>query len=258
MGVVVTAISVGKMSRLGVVALLALGSAGCGWLGERIPYHKPDTSMDFGEDEDPDEWYWWDVLEIFEPEIRTGLCIPGQSASLFFVRIADDLDNSTLTGDCGGGNPGADIDAIVLVRPDGTEFYADTVEEDSDVAGEVCETNSKDDLMAVVGQPDGCAKDLGCGCGDHGYPTNPDCDCAGGDEKWTGYYSLNGSAIIVSFEQGAEILCGDQVVVYEMYNPEVAGSEETYEVAYGDEMGNFICQTDYSTGTGIIDVSWEW
>ena len=198
------------------------------------------------------------VVETMAVDDLVGTCTEGQSAGLFFVRIADDLDNITLTGDCGAGNPGADIDAIVLVRPDGTEFFADTVEEDADIAGAVCETNDKDDINTVIGEPDGCAKDLGCGCGDHGYPTNPECDCAGGDNKWVGYYSLNGGAIIVSFEEGAELLCGDSVAVYEMYNPEVAGSEETYQVAYGDDAGNFIGQTDYSTGTGIIDVTWEW
>ncbi len=218
-------------------------------------------ACDFGEDEDATT-YEDDTTVIPENDTtvkpQEGLCDPGESASLFFVRIADDLDNATLDGDCGAGNPGADVDAIVLIRPDGTEYFAATVEEDADVAGRVCENNDKDDINTVLGQPDGCAKDLGCGCGDHGYPTNPDCDCAGGDSKWVGYYSLNGGAIIVSFEQGAELLCGDQVAVYEMYNPEVAGSEETYQVAYGDDTGNWIGQSDIATGTGVIDVAWEW
>ncbi len=200
------------------------------------------------------------AVDVDEGEdiVLPGECTEGQSAGLFYVRIADDLDNVTLTGDCGAGNPGADIDAIVLVRPDGTEFYAATVETDMDVAGAVCATNDKDDVNTVLGQPDGCAKDLGCGCGENGYPTNPDCDCAGGDNKWVGYYSLNGGDIIVSFDENAELLCGDSVAVYEMYNPDVAGSEEAYQVAYGDENGNFIGQTDFATGTGVIDVLWEW
>jgi hypothetical protein len=234
-----------------IFAILAVFALGTGVL-----------ACDFGEDEDTTTFEEEDTTVVPEDDtadpIEVGVCTEGQSADLFFVRIADDLDNATLADDCGAGNPGADIDAIVLVRPDGTEFFASTVEEDADVAGGVCDTNDKDDINTVLGQPDGCAKDLGCGCGDHGYPTNPECDCADGDKKWVGYYSLNGGAIIVSFEQSAELLCGDQVAVYEMYNPEVAGSEETYQVAYGDDLGNFIGQADYSTGTGVIDVSWEW
>lgn len=220
-------------------------------------------ACDFGEEDDATTYEDDAVVDndIGTPDEDvelTGVCTEGQSAALYFVRIADDLGNATLSGDCGAGNPGADIDAIVLIRPDGTEYFAATVEEDVDVAGGVCDQNDKADVNTVLGQPDGCAKDLGCGCGENGYPTNPDCDCAGGANKWVGYYSLNGGAIIVSFEQGAELLCGDSVAVYEMYNPDVAGSEETYQVAYGDDAGNFIGQTDYSTGTGIIDVSWEW
>jgi hypothetical protein len=226
-----------------IFALLPLFTASCGLDGGSDDVMEQDTPAG---------------VDLPDEEIGPVACTEGESLSLIKVRIADDLDNATLADDCGAGNPGADIDAIVLVHPDGTEAYAATVEEDSDVAGAVCETNDKDDINTVLGEPDGCAKDLGCGCGDHGYPTNPECDCAGGDSKWVGYYSLNGGAIIVTFEGDEELLCGDQIAVYEMYNPEVAGSEETYEIAYGDTAGNFMGQTDYSTGTGIIDVTWEW
>jgi hypothetical protein len=198
-----------------------------------------------------------DTPEILEKDsLLQGVCSEGQSAALFFVRIADSLDNTTLYGDCGGGNPGADIDAVVLVRPDGTEYYAATVETDD--IGYVCDHNDHDDINTVLGGPDGCAGELGSGCGDYGYITNPDCQCAGGTDNLVGYYSLNGGSVIVSFEQGTELLCGDQIAIFEMYNPEIAGSEETYTVSFGDAFGNFIGQTEFSTGTGVVDVNWEW
>jgi hypothetical protein len=219
-------------------------------------------ACDFGEEDDATTM----EEDTFVPENDTstpdedvalvGDCTDGQSAGLFYVRIADDADNATLTT-CGNGNPGVDIDGIVLVRPDGTEYYAATVEEDADVVGGVCEKNDKDDINTVLGQPDGCVKELGCGCGDFGYPNNPDCECSDSG-NYVGYYSLNGGAIIVSFDEGAEILCGDQIVVYEMWNPDVAGSEEAYQVAYGDENGNWIDQVDFATGVGTVDVIWEW
>lgn len=249
------------MSRTSIVVmgmLLSPGAAGCGWLNESVPYSEP-KGWDFGEDED---LYFVEDLEATEglrvDEVRRGPCISGESAELFYVRIADDPGNATLTGDCGAGNPGADIDVIVLVRPDGTEYYTATVEEDADPAGGVCDTNDKDDISTVLGQPDACAKDLGCGCGDDGYPENYDCDCAGGDFKWVGYYSLNGGAIIVSFEEGAELLCGDVVTVYEMYNSEMAGSEEAFSVSYGDENFNWIEEGGYAAGNADVDVTWDW
>jgi len=195
---------------------------------------------------------------LVEDVEKSGACVEGESGGIFYVRIADGPENNTLTGDCGGGNPGADIDAVVLIRPDGTEFYALSVEEDSDVLGQVCHANDKDDVNSVLGQPDACAKENGSGCGDNGYPENYNCECAGGSSEWAGYFSLNGGAIIVSFENDTELLCGDKVIVYEMYNPEFPGSEETYEVALGTEAGSFLNQTSFSAGTVTLDVTWEW
>ncbi len=231
---------------LSLFAVLALGIA--------------PLACDFGED-DGDAIEEYDIAEGDEytpPDedvVLEGECTEGQSAGLFYVRILDNEDNATLT-DCNT-NPGADVDGVVLVRPDGTEYYAATVEEDTDVVGGVCPQNDKSDINTVLGEPDGCVKELGCGCGDFGYPMNPDCECSP-DGNYVGYYSLNGGAIIVSFEEGAEILCGDQIVVYEMWNPDVAGSEEAYQVAYGDENGNWIDQVDFATGVGTVDVIWEW
>jgi hypothetical protein len=223
------------------------------------------AACDFGDDDNNDEdttapetdLVETDTTDVADEDV-SGPCEAGESANLFFVRIMDDPANATLSGDCGAGNPGADIDGIVLVRPDGTEYYAASVSADEDVPGGVCDQNDKDDMNTVLGAPDGCVKDLGCGCGEYGYEGNPDCDCEGGDSKWLGYYSLNGGAIIVDFDESAEILCGDSIVVYEMYNPDLAGSVETYSVAYGTGEGNWLDAVDIAIGVGSVDVTWEW
>lgn len=238
-----------RMIFAAVFALLPLLVASCGLDGD-----SDDVTIDVPEEETA----IGDVEESMDVEVLPGPCLIGDSDGLFRVRVADSLDNVTLTGDCGAGNPGADIDAIVLLRPNGDEFFAETVAEDTDVVGGVCDQNDKDDISTVTGQPDACAKDLGCGCGENGYPENPDCDCAGGDNKWVGYYSLNGGAIIVTFDGDVELLCGDVVTVYEMYNQDVAGSEEGFSVSYGDENGNWREESDYASGNADVDVTWDW
>lgn len=220
-------------------------------------------ACDFGEEDDATTYEDDAVVdnEIDDEVIeKSGPCVAGESDGLFFVRIADDLDNATLTGNCGDGNPGADIDGIVLKQPDGSEYFAATVEEDTDVAGGVCtaQKNDKDDINTVLGQPDGCAQEIGCGCGDYGFDENADCDCTGGDKKWLGYYSMNGGAIIVSFDEGAELLCGSTVFVYEMYNKDDPGTVESFSVSYGDENGNWRDQSDWASGVADVDVTWEW
>ncbi len=158
---------------LSLFAVLALGIA--------------PLACDFGED-DGDAIEEYDIAEGDEytpPDedvVLEGECTEGQSAGLFYVRILDNEDNATLT-DCNT-NPGADVDGVVLVRPDGTEYYAATVEEDTDVVGGVCPQNDKSDINTVLGEPDGCVKELGCGCGDFGYPMNPDCECSRWQLRW--------------------------------------------------------------------------
>lgn len=233
-----------------LLAILAVFALGTGVL-----------ACDFGEDEDTTEEV--DIVagddDFVEEDLVGQICTVGDSAGLVFVRIGDDPDNATLT-DCNT-NPGADIDAIVIQRPDGEEIFADGVTEDMDVAGDVCPENHKSDIMAVIGQPDACVKELGCGCGANGYSDNPDCDCAGGDEEYLGYYSLNGGAIVVDFAGGAELLCGDVLYIYEMHDPEVTGSEETYTVHYGNADKNWVDtapDVDWATGQAAVDVEWVW
>jgi len=235
-----------------IFAILAVFALGTGVL-----------ACDFGEDEDGDVTVVDEEItddEVTEGEDLVGqACTVGDGAGLVYIRIGDDPNNATLT-DCNT-NPGADIDAIVVIRPDGEEIYAANTFDDPDQMGGVCPENHKDDISAVLGMPDACAKDLGCGCGDHGYEENDKCECAGGDEPFWAYYSLNGSAFWVDLEGGAEILCGDIIRIYEMHNPEVQGSEEAYTVHYGDVAGNWVDtvpDVDWATGQADVDVSWVW
>ena len=242
-----------KLLSLCAAVVLVIGLQGCGLFdsgteeGEDLINGVDMTAADVPVETDV-------PVEADLPEVDlVGECTAGQSAGFVKVRIADKEDNPTLT-DCNT-NPGADIDAIVIVREDGTEEYAATVAEDMDQVGGVCPQNDKDDMNTVLGVPDACVKDLGCGCGEEGYDNNPDCDC---ENDYVGYYSLNGSAIILGFDAGVEIACQDLIRVYEMYNPEVAGSEEGYKIYYGDAEGNWSTASDISTGNGEIEVIWTW
>jgi hypothetical protein len=168
----------------------------------------------------------------------------GESAGYKYVMVADSLDNPTLDAECGAGNPGADIDSVCVYRDDAVVGCA------KDVtfvpwADATC-NNDKDDPTMVLGVPDGVA-------------------CEG---KFENYFSLNGGSIIVSFDAGVELLCGDEVRVTEM--PNCKNPEDTLEymtVSYGAgtdcmEEASTDCQwsieADWAYGDDFVDVSWEW
>jgi len=199
-----------------------------------------------------------------EPELEpedvplTGECTEGQSGGIVLVRIDDDPDNATLK-DCNT-NPGADIDSVCILGPDDVvKACAEEVEVD-DESGNVCDQNDKDDATEVTGDPDACVKDLGPGCTED-Y-ANPDCECTDSG-NYKGYYSLNGGAIEVTFEGGAEVLCMDQIWVVEMYNPDLAGSEENYSISYYNEdgskidLGDWDKLSDHTSGEATVEVIWD-
>jgi hypothetical protein len=180
------------------------------------------------------------------PQQDTGpvLCAAGESAGYKFVMVKDSLDNPTLDAECGAGNPGADIDSVCVYRDDAVVGCA------KDVtfipwADATCQ-NDKNDPTMVLGVPDGVA-------------------CEG---KFENYFSLNGGTIIVNFDGGVELLCGDEVRVTEM--PNCKNPEDTLEymtVSYGAgtdcmEEASTDCQwsieADWAYGDDFVDVSWEW
>ena len=221
---------------LALMIVLAFSVAACDFGGddtdeEITPF---ETTDDFEVDPDPDAT----VTEVEEGELPPQQCETGESAGYTKVRILDDPENATLV-DCNT-NPGADIDSICVFGPDGTEKGCAATVLVEEIAP-VCDENHKDDPNEVIGIPNGTAQ----------------------DGKFEGYYSLNGGAIVVTFDGGAEMLCGDIVHVVEMYNPDLAGSTENYSVFYGtdaDLWGDpaYIIQSDETTGEADIDVLWFW
>ena len=176
-------------------------------------------------------------------EPREGPCELGESAGYKWVRIDDYWENATLT-DCNT-NPGADIDAVCIYRGEAEIGCAIDVHVNGDP---VCWENAKDDELEVLDIPDAYTP----------------WDSPG--EPWTGYYSLNGRSIVLSFDADVEFLCGDEVGVFEVHNAEDPGAtEEMYQTSIGagsDCFGGTDCiwslESDWAVGEDYIDVSWEW
>ncbi len=153
-------------------------------------------------------------------------------------------DNST---DLSDGSPGADIDAIGLIKADGFESFAQSFseesnvpcgpEDDADAVNDACNPN------AALGEPDAIDVDTG-ECFDGGQP----------DESQ--FLSLNGGFVIVSFG-GDEIENGDAIHIYEVGNTECGRFEdEPFTVSVSDDdLGSFLELGVSSTGDNIIEVS---
>lgn len=175
-------------------------------------------------------------------EVLEGTCTPGQSADYMFVMIEDAADNPTLV-DCNT-NPGADIDSICIYREDESQGCA-TLVAYTPADPVPCDENHKDDPEQVLGAPDGIA----------------------GPDDFEGYFSLNGGWVIVGFEAGLELLCGDVLEVIEMHNAEDPGATvEQYRTSLGegtDCLGDGLdcrwsLQSDWAVGHDEIDVTWDW
>jgi len=178
--------------------------------------------------------------ELEEDDAPVKACEEGASDGYNTVMIKDFPENPTLI-DCNT-NPGADIDAVCLYGPDGTEKGCAATVELEDIEP-VCDENHKDDATKVLGPPDGIV--------------DPD------SGTYEGYYSLNGGAIVITFDGNSERLCGDSVLIVEMFNPELAGSEENYSGFYGKDADmwadpEYVDQTDETSGEAEIDVIWYW
>jgi hypothetical protein len=162
-----------------------------------------------------------------------------------YVRIIDDLANVVDVG-CQAGNPGADIDAIELMR--GGQDAASVVATAGDIVdvsdvpeanATACAANDKDDPSEVLGVADGVA----------------------GDGTFTGYFSLNGRTLDVQLwdatDAPVEMTVGDFLHVVEMHNntPE---SAENYTIMVG-YMGDtdVVWQdltTEGSTGETFVEI----
>ncbi len=221
-----------------LVFLLGLGLAvtvqGCGF-------------FDFGDTDDDNDQVEGEIDVPEQPEevaeeIKEGTCTPGQSAGYTFVMVEDAADNPTLV-DCNT-NPGADLDSICIYRADELVGCAAEVAY-TPVDPVPCEQNDKDDPEQVLGPPDGIA----------------------GNGEFSGYFSLNGGFVIVGFEAGLEMLCGDVIEVVEMHNAEDPDATvEQYRTSMGsgtDCLGAgtdclWALTSDWAVGHDEIDVTWDW
>jgi hypothetical protein len=221
------------------------------------------AGCDFGTDEEGDsEGYYEDFTEngedavvqedtgggqdnVLPPEdFREGQeCTAGQAAGYVKIRIEDDPGNPTLVN-CNS-NPGADIDAVCLYGPNDEELGCAGTVLVEEIAP-VCDKNDKADPQQVIGINDGIA----------------------GPDDYVGYYSLNGGAIVVTIrevlaegmgETDIELLCGDVVHVWEMYNAaDPQATVEKYKVSLGTADDQWKPGSDFATGEIDVPVSWVW
>lgn len=210
---------------------MAVSFIGCDFSDSEDDVYEDDTLVENDTFVEEDNFTNYDEL--------SGYCTAGQSAGYFYVLIEDDLNGTAsdpTNSNCTAGNPGADIDAICLWRDDSLVACGATVEY-LPWSDATC-NNDKDDPNTVLGEPDGVAA----------------------DGVFQGYFSLNGGSIIVGLDDSAEILCGDQIQIVEMYNPDSATATiEDYKMSLGaSSEGPWTIESDYVTGEALIDVSWEW
>lgn len=106
-----------------------------------------------------------------------------------FVRV-DDLSNAT-----GSADPGADLDAIILTKPDGQRYYAETVEHYVATPSSV----SANDPTRILGAPDAF----------YAYPDTSVCHVD------RGFVSLGGRGTLIA-GLGADIAANDRLEVLEI------------------------------------------
>jgi hypothetical protein len=151
-----------------------------------------------------------------------------------FVMVTDTTPNPS------GDTPGADVDAIGLIKADGTEVFAATIESD-DLD---CTNNTACDTNGILGAPD--------------VVDNGECFGGGGVDT-TLFTALNASRVVVSFDGGAEVENGDSIHVYEIGATECGRFDnDPFSVSVGvsdDLDGTFIVIGDGGDGNNIIPVS---
>ncbi len=168
---------------------------------------------------------------------------------LFTLVLIQDLAQAVVDG-----TPGADIDAVGLIKAeDGTELFAAVLQAESNVpcdAEEGGAINEACDPLALLGAPDAVNEG----------------ECfGGGDVDTTLFTSLNQGFVIVSFgddEVGAEaavIENGDAIHVYELGATECGRfDDDTVTVSVGvsdQDLGAFIEMGTTVAGDNIIEVS---
>ena len=181
-----------------------------------------------------------DFDEEPEPNPEPGLEPDPEPESFRFVVVED------LSSNRAGDFPGADIDALGLIKANGAEIFAQSVSAETDID---CAGNQACDANALLGAPDAIDLDEGTCFG-------------GGDPDGTLFTALNGGAIIVEFSSAAEgdvtIENGDAIHVYEVGSTECGRfDDDSYRVSVGvtdDFDGTIVILGEGKQGDNIIEV----
>ena len=171
------------------------------------------------------------------PEVNND---PAPDAAFRFVMVED------LTVEPSGDFPGADIDAISVIKASGDEIFAETFEEDTDID---CTGNLACDASGLLGAPD--AVDAGGTC------------FGGGAPDGSTFTALNAGFVIVQFSSVANgdvtIENGDDIHVYEVGSTECGRFDDDpfrVSVSVADDItGDFEEIGEGGRGNNIIPVS---
>ena len=165
------------------------------------------------------------------------------AATYRYVLISEGNNVSITECKAGDDTPGADIDAVGLYRGGTAEAYCDSITWRTGTTRGTAFCDGKDPVAAnadaAKGAPDACTADF----------ATPECPVLESD-KWIW---LNGGEIVCDLGKDASIVKDDQIVVYEVFNPAKADSEESYFVKVADNPDG--PWTDLGEGKGIAPVT---
>lgn len=180
-----------------------------------------------------------------QPEVGQPDPEPGQPdatpevVAFRFVLVEDQ------TGNPSGDFPGADIDAISVIKASGDEFFAESFEEDTDID---CSGNLACDASALLGAPD--------------VVDNGEC-FGGGAPDGSDFTALNGGFVIVQFSSvtNGEVAIenGDDIHVFEVGATECGRfDDDPFDVSVStsdDVTGVFVELGRGGEGSNIIPVT---
>ncbi len=158
----------------------------------------------------------------------------GVQGPFLWVRLLDDPNNESVKTCNTFNNPGADIDAVELIRGGTTLGFAtevvSAIDADPWKYGKICDNKTGDEQTAL-GKPDAT--------------------------PLAGSVSLNGGALLVSFGTGVALQSGDIIRVYEAAE-DTGGIAESYRVYVGpsnDPAGGWKELGNGYTGLGTVPVT---
>jgi hypothetical protein len=167
--------------------------------------------------------------------------------SFRFVMVED------LTANPSGDFPGADVDAISIIKASGDELFAANLHPSSEID---CEGNSACDLNALIGAPDAIDPETG-DCFGLAQPRGADVDP-------TLFTALNGGFVIVDFSSvvngDVTIENGDQIHVFEIGSTECNAFDDdpfsvSVAIAVSDDVSGSFQEIGVGDGSNIAPVT---